>query len=73
MVAGARFTRYMASLAEMEREPTVERTRAGLETARRRERIGGRSRVTTDGKVEAAKQLLTSGTWRQAATAGSRR
>ena len=59
--AGRFFFHVMASLAEMERELTVERTRAGLETARQRGRIGGRRRVMTDGKVEAAKQLLTSG------------
>jgi DNA invertase Pin-like site-specific DNA recombinase len=32
----------MASLAEMERELTVERTRAGLEVARQLDRKGGR-------------------------------
>jgi len=51
----------MASLAEMERELTVEWTRAGLETARARGRIGGRKRVMTDGKVVAARKLLASG------------
>ncbi len=59
--AGRFFFHVMASLAEMERELTVERTRAGLETARRQGRVGGRKRVMTDGKVEAAKQLLASG------------
>jgi DNA invertase Pin-like site-specific DNA recombinase len=59
--AGRFFFHVMASLAEMERELTVERTRAGLETARRQGRIGGRKRVMTDGKVEAARQLLASG------------
>ena len=51
----------MASLAEMERELIVERTRAGLEAARRSGRIGGRRRLMTDSKVAAAKRLLASG------------
>ena len=45
----------------MERELTVERTRAGLETARLRGRTGGRRRLMTESKVEAAKQLLATG------------
>lgn len=59
--AGRFFFHVMASLAEMERDLTVERTRAGLATARAQGRIGGRKRTMTDGKVHAAKQLLTSG------------
>jgi DNA invertase Pin-like site-specific DNA recombinase len=59
--AGRFFFHVMASLAEMERELTVERTRAGLATARSRGRIGGRRRLMTDRKVDAAKQLLASG------------
>jgi DNA invertase Pin-like site-specific DNA recombinase len=59
--AGRFFFHVMASLAEMERELIVERTRAGLGTARARGRIGGRKRVMTDGKVEAARKLLASG------------
>jgi len=39
----------------------VERTRAGLETARQRGRVGGRRRLMSEGKVEAARQLLASG------------
>jgi DNA invertase Pin-like site-specific DNA recombinase len=60
--AGRFFFHVMASLAEMERELTVERTRAGLESARARGRTGGRRRVMTDSKVEAAKQLLANRT-----------
>jgi DNA invertase Pin-like site-specific DNA recombinase len=52
----------MASLAEMERELTIERTRAGLETARRLGRIGGRKRLMTNSKIESAKKLLANGT-----------
>ena len=45
--AGRFFFHVMASLAEMERELTVERTRAGLESARKRGRTGGRKRKMT--------------------------
>ncbi len=51
----------MASLAEMERELIVERTRAGLEVARQLGRTGGRKRQMTEIKVRAAKKLLASG------------
>jgi len=47
----------MASLAEMERELTVERTRAGLEVARQ----FGRKPKMTDSNIESAKKLLASG------------
>ena len=59
--AGRFFFHVMASLAEMERELTVERTRPGLEIARLKGRIGGRKRMMTDSKVEAARHLLASG------------
>ena len=59
--AGRFFFHVMASLAEMERELTVERTRAGLATARARGRIGGRKRLMTESKVDAARKLLGSG------------
>ena len=52
----------MASLAQMERELILERTGAGLEAARCAGRLGGRKRGMTDGKVQAAKKLLESGT-----------
>jgi DNA invertase Pin-like site-specific DNA recombinase len=48
-------------LAEMERELTVERTRAGLEVARLLGRKGGRKPKMADSKIEAAKKLLASG------------
>lgn len=60
--SGRFFFHVMASLAEMERELAVERTRAGLEAARQLGRKGGRKRQMTDGKLEAAKKLLNSGT-----------
>ena len=52
----------MASLAEMERELTVERTRAGLAVARQLGRVGGRKRRMTETKIKAAKRLLADGT-----------
>lgn len=59
--SGRFFFHVMASLAEMERELTVERTRAGLEVARQLGRKGGRKPKMTDSKIESAKQLLASG------------
>ncbi len=59
--SGRFFFHVMASLAEMERELTVERTRAGLEVARRLGRRGGRKPKMTDSKIESAKKLLASG------------
>jgi DNA invertase Pin-like site-specific DNA recombinase len=51
----------MASLAQMERELTVERTRTGLEVARKQGRKGGRKRQMTDSKIESARKLLANG------------
>jgi DNA invertase Pin-like site-specific DNA recombinase len=56
------FFHVMASLAEMERELIIERTRAGLQAARRQGRVGGRKRQMTDSKIQAARNLLASGT-----------
>lgn len=60
--AGRFFFHVMASLAQMERELVVERTRAGLAAARKLGRIGGRKRRMTEGKVRAARKLLGDGT-----------
>ena len=60
--AGRFFFHIMASLAQMERERIVERTRAGLAAARKLGRIGGRKRRMTDNKINAARRLLTGGT-----------
>jgi DNA invertase Pin-like site-specific DNA recombinase len=57
--SGRFFFHVMASLSEMERELTVERTRAGLEIARQLGRKGGRKRKMTESKLESAKKLLT--------------
>jgi DNA invertase Pin-like site-specific DNA recombinase len=59
--SGRFFFHVMASLAEMERELTVERTRAGLEVARQLGRKGGRKPKMTNSKIESAKKLLASG------------
>lgn len=59
--SGRFFFHVMASLAEMERELTVERTRAGLEIARQLGRKGGRKRQMTEIKIKSAKKLLASG------------
>ena len=60
--AGRFFFHIMASLAQMERELIVERTRAGLAAARKLGRIGGRKRRMTHNKIKAARRLLTGGT-----------
>ena len=60
--AGRFFFHVMASLAQMERELTIERTKAGLAAAKAKGRIGGRQRKMTESKIESAKQLLLSGT-----------
>ena len=59
--SGRFFFHVMASLAEMERELIIERTRAGLEIAKQLGRKGGRRPKMTDSKVESAKKLLISG------------
>jgi DNA invertase Pin-like site-specific DNA recombinase len=59
---GKFFFHIMASLAEMERELIIERTRAGLAAARQNGRRSGRKRQMTDSKLEAAKKLLAGGT-----------
>ncbi len=59
--AGRFFFHVMASLAQMERELIIERTRAGLEAARKRGRVGGRKRLMTPSKLESARNLLKNG------------
>jgi DNA invertase Pin-like site-specific DNA recombinase len=44
----------------MERELTIERTRAGLEVARQLDRKRGRRRQMTDSKIKWVKKLLAS-------------
>ena len=59
--SGRFFFHVMASLAQMERDLTIERTRAGLEAARRQGRTGGRKRKMDESKIAAAKRLLQDG------------
>lgn len=59
--SGRFFFHMMASLAEMERDLIVERTRAGLEVARQLGRKGGRKPKMTASKIESARKLLASG------------
>ena len=49
--AGRFFFHMMASLAQMERELIAERTRAGLNAARKLGRVGGRKRQMTESKI----------------------
>ena len=56
--AGRFFFHVMASLAQIERELIMERTRAGLEAGRLKARIGGRKRRMTDGKVRKQESYL---------------
>ena len=63
--SGRFFFHVMASLAEMERDLIIERTRAGLEAARKFGRMPGRKRVMTESKVASARKLLDNGTPRR--------
>lgn len=63
--SGRFFFHVMASLAEMERDLAIERTRAGLEAARKFGRMPGRKRVMTESKVASARKLLNNGTPRR--------
>src|SRR6266511_4176771 len=59
--SGRFFFHVMASLAQMERELLIERTRAGLAVAKDLGRVGGRKKKMTDSKLTAAKELLSAG------------
>ena len=59
--AGRLFFHLLAAMGQMERELIIERTKAGLDAARRRGRVGGRRRKMTEGKVESARELLSAG------------
>lgn len=59
--AGRFFFHVMAALATMERDLMLERTHAGLDSARRQGRVGGRRRKMTARKIESARRLLQSG------------
>ena len=51
----------MATLAQMERELTIERTQAGL-SARAKSRRPGRKRILTESKITSAKKVFACGT-----------
>jgi len=59
--AGRFFFHVMSALTEMEKSLIVERTRAGLEAAKKQGRVGGRKPVMTESKLKAARKLLKSG------------
>lgn len=59
--SGRFFFHVMASLAEMERELMIERTKAGLAIAKQQGRTGGRKPKMTPSKIASAKKLLSSG------------
>ena len=52
--SGRLFFHVMASLAEMERELTIERTRAGLDVARQLGQKGGRKTAADRSKIKLA-------------------
>jgi DNA invertase Pin-like site-specific DNA recombinase len=58
---GRCFFHMMAALAQMERELIAERTQAGLDAARKRGRMVGRTRRMTPSTIESAPQLLGGG------------
>lgn len=55
--AGRFFFNIMASLAQMERELTIERTQAGLAAACAKGRLPCRKRLMTESKIVSAKTL----------------
>ncbi len=60
---GKLFFQFIAMLAEFERNLISERTKAGLDAARARGRVGGRPKLQpTDDKVLVAKQMYESHT-----------
>jgi DNA invertase Pin-like site-specific DNA recombinase len=59
--SGRFFFHVMASLAQMERELTLERTHAGLAAAKQQGKVGGRKRRMTDSKIHSARRLLADG------------
>lgn len=59
--SGRFFFHVMAAMAEMERELIRERTRAGLNAARARGKLGGRKPKLDAAKLNAARRLLEGG------------
>ncbi len=52
----------MGAISAFERDLVIERTQAGLKAARAKGRVGGRPRRMTEDKVNAVRELLSSGT-----------
>ena len=52
----------MGAISAFERDLIIERTQAGLKAARAKGRIGGRPRRMTEDKINAVRELLSSGT-----------
>jgi len=59
--AGRFFFHVMASLAQMEHELIAERTRAGLNAARKLGRVGGWKRQMTESEIASARKFLEGG------------
>ncbi|WP_225220757.1 recombinase family protein [Oerskovia merdavium] len=59
--AGKFMVHMLAALAQMEADLAAERTRAGLEAARARGRVGGRPSVMSPDRLDAAKASLAQG------------
>lgn len=61
--SGGKLTFHLfGALAEFERDIIRERTKAGLEAARARGRVGGRPKLLDDRKIALAKQLMSNPT-----------
>lgn len=52
----------MSACAQLERDTLVERTKIGLEAARKRGRVGGRPKKMNNHQMEAAKAMFRNGT-----------
>ncbi len=59
--SGELFFHIFGALAQFERSLIQERVKAGLESAKKLGRVGGRKRTMTDSKLASAKKLLESG------------
>ena len=58
--SGGKLTFHLfGSLAEFERDIIRERTKAGLEAARARGRVGGRPKALDDKQIQLARQLMS--------------
>lgn len=60
-IQGTLFFQIFGAFAEFERNLICERTRAGLESARNRGKLGGRPIKMTTSKIDTAKTLLETG------------